>query len=189
MLSLSAAELLHLKQLIELRQPGHGLPRPLYHDELLYRAEMDGIWRTGWLYAGASVQIPNPGDYFLFEVDGDSMIIVRDKEGEVQALYNVCRHRGSLICEVPEGHVKRWICPYHQWTYDINGKLLLWRGMQEGLDKSQLGLHHAHAREVEGMVFISLAKEPMDVEPAYETIAPVVRPQGLKHARVAKIME
>ena len=77
MLPLSAAELHHLKQLIELRRPGHGLPRPLYHDELLYRAEMDGIWRAGWLFAGHSCQIPNPGDYFLYEVDGDSIIIVR----------------------------------------------------------------------------------------------------------------
>ncbi len=189
MLSLSAAELLHLKQLVDLRRPGHGLPRPLYHDELLYRAEMEGIWRTGWLYAGASCQIPNPGDYFLYEVDGDSIIIVRDKEGAVQALYNVCRHRGSLICGEPEGHVKRFICPYHQWTYDINGKLLLWRGMQEGLDKSQLGMHHAHAREVEGMIFISLAQEPLDFERAYEEIASVVRPQGLNRAKVAKIMD
>ena len=145
MLSLNAAELSHLKQMLAQRLPGYGLPRPLYHDELLYRVEMENIWRAGWLFAGHSCQIPKPGDYFLYEVDGDSIIIVRDQHGDVQALYNVCRHRGSLICEAPEGHVKRFICPYHQWTYDIDGHLLLWRGMQDGLDKSQLGLHHAHA--------------------------------------------
>ncbi len=145
--------------------------------------------RAGWLFAGHSCQIPNPGDYFLYEVDGDSLIIVRDKGGQVQVLYNVCRHRGSLICEAPEGHVKRFICPYHQWTYDIDGHLLLWRGMQEDLDKSELGLHHAHAREVEGLIFISMAEEPPDFELAYETIAPVIRPQGLTHAKVAKIMD
>jgi glycine betaine monooxygenase A len=189
MLSLNAAELLHLKQLVDLRQPGHGLPRPLYHDELLYRAEMDGIWRGGWLFAGHSCQIPNPGDYFLYDVDGDSIIIVRDNEGQVRAHNNVCRHRGSLICGAPEGHVKRFICPYHQWTYDLNGKLLLWRGMQEGLDKSHLGMYPAHAREVEGLIFVSLAAEPPNFELAYETIAPVVRPQGLKHAKVAKVMD
>ncbi len=189
MLPLSAAELHHLKQIIELRRPGYGLPRPLYHDELLYRAEMDGIWRTGWLYAGASCQVPNPGDYFLYEVDGDSIVIVRDKDGQLQALYNVCRHRGSLICDAAEGNLKRFVCPYHQWTYDLNGQLLKWRGMQEGLDKSQLGLHHAHVREVEGMIFISLARDPLDFEPAYETIAPVIRPQGLKRAKVARIMD
>ena len=146
MLSLNAAELLHLKQLIDSRSPGHGLPRPLYHDELLYRAEMDGIWRNGWLFAGHSCQIPNAGDYFLYEVDGDSVIIVRDNDGNLHALYNVCRHRGSLICDAPEGTVKRFVCPYHQWTYALDGHLLVWRGMQDGLDKSQLGLHQAQAR-------------------------------------------
>jgi glycine betaine catabolism A len=189
MLSLNAAELMHLKQLVDSRRPGHGLPRPLYHDELLYRAEMDAIWRTGWLFAGHSCQIPKPGDYFLYDVDGDSLIIVRDQKGQVQVLYNVCRHRGSLICEAQDGNVKRFVCPYHQWTYDLDGHLMKWRGMQDELDKSQLGLHHAHAREVEGFIFISLAKEPMDFEAAYETIAPVVKPQGLQRAKVAKLMD
>jgi Rieske 2Fe-2S family protein len=189
MLPLRAAELLHIKHVIEQRSPGYGLPRPMYHDELLYRAEMDAIWRSGWLFAGHSCQIPNPGDYFLYDVDGDSVIVVRDKEGDVHALYNVCRHRGSLICEATEGHVKRFICPYHQWTYDINGHLLLWRGMQEGLDKLHFGMHRAHARELEGMIFISLAKEPMEFQAAYDTITPVVRPQGLKRAKVAKLMD
>ncbi len=189
MLSLTAAELSHLKETIALRLPGHGLPRPLYHDELLYRAEMEFIWRGGWLFAGHSCQVPNPGDYFLYEVDGDSVVIVRDKDRQVQVLYNVCRHRGSIICEAAEGHVKRFVCPYHQWTYDLDGHLLVWRGMQDGLDKSQLGLHRAHVREFEGLIFISLAQDPPDFDAAYQTMAPVVHPQGLGRAKVAKIMD
>jgi Rieske 2Fe-2S family protein len=189
MLSLTAAEMLHLKEVLALRRAAHGLPRPLYHDGLVYRAEMDFIWRTGWLFAGHSCQIPRPGDYFLYEVDGDSVIIVRDNAGVVRALYNVCRHRGSIICETAEGTVKRFICPYHQWTYDLDGHLLVWRGMQEGLDKSQLGLRPAHAREVEGMIFVSLAEEPPDFEAARDTIAQAAHPQGLPRAKVAKIMD
>ena len=189
MLSLNADELSTLRKMIASRRPGYGLPRPLYHDELLLRAEMEVIWRGGWLFAGHSCQIPNPGDYFLYEVDDDSLMIVRQDDGQVQALYNVCRHRGSLLCEEAEGHVKRFICPYHQWTYDCNGRLILYRGMQEGLDKSQLGLHAATAREVEGLIFVSLAQEPPDFEPAFQTIAPMARPQGLSRAKVAKIMD
>jgi Rieske 2Fe-2S family protein len=71
---------------------------------------MDFIWRSGWLFAGHSCQIPKPGEYFLYEVDGDSLIIVRGNDGEVRALYNVCRHRGSIICEAEHGTVKRFIC-------------------------------------------------------------------------------
>lgn len=189
MLSLNAEELSNVKNMLASRRPGFGLPRPFYHDDLLYRAEMEFIWRTGWLFAGHSCQIPNPGDYFLFEVDGDSVILVRGDDGRINAFHNVCRHRGSIICEEAEGHVNRFICPYHQWTYDRQGRLVLVRGMQEELDKSQFGLHRANAREAEGMIFISLAQEPPDFEPAYQTIAPAVRPQGLSRAKVAKIMD
>jgi Rieske 2Fe-2S family protein len=189
MLSLTAAELIHLKQSLAERRPGHGLPRSLYHDELVYRAEMDYIWRTGWLFAGHSCQIPDPGNYFQYEIDGDSVIIVRGADGQANAFYNVCRHRGSLICDAAEGTVKRFVCPYHQWTYGLDGKLLVWRGMQDGLDKSELGLHRAHCREMEGMLFISLAQEPPDFESAYHAIAPVARPQGMARAKVAKLMD
>jgi Rieske 2Fe-2S family protein len=189
MLPLNSTELTVLKQLLDSRQPNHGLPRRFYHDELLYRIEMDAIWRQGWLFAGHSCQIPNAGDYFLYDVEGDSVIIVRGDDGQVNAIYNVCRHRGSLICLKAEGSVKRFVCPYHQWTYDRSGRLLLQNGMQAGLDKAQLGLHHAHAREVEGLIYINLAREPMDFDSFIATVSPVAKPQGLARGRVAKIMD
>jgi Rieske 2Fe-2S family protein len=189
MLTLNAEEISTLRERISSRLPNYGLPRPFYHEELLYRIEMEYIWRGGWLFAGHSCQIPNPGDYFLYHVGEDSLIIVRGDDGQARALYNVCRHRGSIICGAEEGHVKRFICPYHQWTYDRSGHLLLYRGMQDGLDKSELGMHSAHAREVEGMIFISLADHPLDFTPASAAIGPVTHPQGLTQAKVAKIMD
>jgi Rieske 2Fe-2S family protein len=178
-----------LTELIAARLPWHGLPRAFYHDELVYRADIQTIWRRGWLFAGHSCQIPNAGDYFTYDVDTDSVIIVRGDDGQIRALHNVCRHRGSLVCTQAEGHVHRFICPYHQWTYGRDGRLLVWRGMQDGLDKSQLGLFPVHVQEVEGMIFISLAQEPPDFELPYQTIAPVAKPQGLNYAKVAKIMD
>jgi Rieske 2Fe-2S family protein len=122
-------------------------------------------------------------------VEGDSVIIVRGDDGQVNALHHVCRHRGSVICQEAEGSLKRFICPYHQWTYDRSGNLLLQRGMQEDLDKSQLGLQQAHAREVEGMIFVSLAETPVDFNPVEKAIGPVAKPQGLAYGKVAKIMD
>jgi len=187
--NLDAHEQLRLTRLINSRQPNFGLPRDFYHDEALFRAELQHIWRAGWLFAGHSCQVPNPGDYFIYTIGDDSLIIVRDDSGQVNAFYNVCRHRGSIICEEPVGHVKRFICPYHQWTYGRDGRLLLVRGMQKELDKSHYSMHSAHAREVEGMIWVSLAREPLDFQQAYETIAPVAHPQGLTRAKVAKIMD
>ncbi len=189
MLPFNPVELAALRNLVDSRQPGYGLPRQFYHDELLYRLEMETIWRKGWLFAGHSCQIPNPGDYFVYSMEFDSIIVIRNDNGQVNALHNVCRHRGMLICQQPEGHIKRFVCPYHQWTYDRNGKLLLQHGMQTDLDKFKLGLQPVQAREVEGMIFISLAQAPADFDPIYATMAPVSKPQGLVHGKVAKIMD
>jgi Rieske 2Fe-2S family protein len=104
-------------------------------------------------------------------------------------LWNVCRHRGTQICSEPQGKVGRLVCPYHQWAYDRDGALVSCRGMQEGLDKGRLGLLQAHVRELGGMVFVSLAENPPDFAPAAEMIGPVVRPQGMSRAKVAKIVD
>ena len=186
-LGLSQPERERIKELVASRQPGYGLPRPFYHDELVYRADIEVVWRQGWLFAGHTCQIPDPGDYFLYDLDTDSVILVRGDDGQVHALHNVCRHRGTLICAQPEGHVKRFVCPYHQWTYGRDGQLLVWRGMQEDLDKSQLGLHKVHVREMEGMIYINLAENPPDFQAAYQAIAPLARPQGFTRAKVAKV--
>jgi Rieske 2Fe-2S family protein len=189
MSSFNQAEKEKILEYVGSYQPGYGLPRPFYQDELVYRADIETIWRAGWLFAGHTCQIPKPGDYFLYEIDGDSVIIVRGDQGEINAFYNVCRHRGSVICAEPQGSVRRFVCPYHQWTYGRDGRLLLWRGMQDGLDKTQLGLHPVHVREVEGLIYISLSQEPPDFDPTFDTIAPVARPQGFNRAKVAKIMD
>jgi Rieske 2Fe-2S family protein len=186
---MNANELTTLNNLLDSRQPNHGLPRQFYHDELLYQAEMEAIWRQDWLFAGHSCQIPKPGDYFLYNVEGDSVIIIRADDGQVNALHNVCRHRGMVICQQQEGSIRRFVCPYHQWTYDRSGYLLLQNGMQEDLDKSQLGLHQAQVREVEGLIFISLAQEPVDFNPVEAAIASVAKPQGLSRGKVAKILD
>ena len=186
---MNASELVMLSNLLDSRQPHHGLARQFYHDESLYQVEMEAIWRQGWLFAGHSCQIPNPGNYFLYDMEGDSIIIIRGDDGQVTALYNVCRHRGMVICQQQEGSVRRFVCPYHQWTYDHSGRLLLQNGMQESLDKSQLSLHPAKVREVEGMIFISLAKEPVEFDPVEAAFAPVAKPQGFSRAKVAKIMD
>lgn len=94
-----------------------------------------------------------------------------------------------MICAELSGHLKRLVCPYHQWTYGLDGTLLACRGMQPELDKSRFGLHRVHAREVEGLIFISLAREPIPFERAHQTLAPLLKPQGFTRAKVAKTID
>ena len=170
-------------------RPGWTLPREFFSDAEIYRADLDVVWRRGWLFAGHSCEIAKPGDYFTLEVDADSVILIRSEDGAIHGLHNVCRHRGSTVCTESAGHANRLVCPYHQWTYGLDGTLLACRGMGEDLDKSRFGLHPVHTREVEGLIFISLAPEPVPFNPAHEALAPFLKPQGFRHAKVAKAVD
>ena len=176
-------------ELLAACRPGWSLPGEFYRDPEIYRLDIERVWRTGWLFAGHTCELAKPGNYFTLEIDTDSIIVIRSEDGTVHALHNVCRHRGSMICTTPRGHLNRLVCPYHQWAYGLDGTLLACRGMQPDLDKSQFGLHRVHALEVEGLIFVSLGKEPIPFDPAYQALAPVLKPQGFNRAKVAKAVD
>jgi Rieske 2Fe-2S family protein len=178
-----------VRRLIDECRPGWSLPRDFYFDEEVYRADLDTVWRRGWLFAGHSCEIANPGDYVTLNVDTDSVMVIRSNDGLVRAFHNVCRHRGSLICRDDRGHAQRLVCPYHQWTYGNDGKLLACRGMQDDLDKADFGLHPVHAREAGGLIYISLAAEPPNFEAAQSLLASALKPQGIAQSKVTKIVD
>jgi Rieske 2Fe-2S family protein len=179
----------NLAHLLNEYRRGYGLPQSLYLDLALYQAEMDAVWRSGWLFAGHSVEAPSPGDYFVYDIDCDSVIIARAENGALAATHNVCRHRGSRIMNTSSGHARRFICPYHQWTYAPNGELMTCRGMPDELDKTEWGLKPVALREVQGLVFICLSDNPPDFQAAFDLMAPMALPQGFSRARVAHIAD
>lgn len=166
-------------------RPGWSLPRPFYGHETVYLADLEHIWRKGWLFAGHACEIRNPGDWLTLQVETDSLIVIRGEDGAVRALHNVCRHRGSQIVAPGRGSTKRLVCPYHQWTYDTKGALTFCRGMHE-LDKAEFSLKKVQCEVVEGLIFISLAENPAPFAAARELMAPYLKPQGLERAKVAK---
>ena len=100
-------------------------------------------------------EVPNPGDYQLFEVGEDSIIISRDEDGEIHALMNICRHRGARVCEHASGNRKTFVCPYHGWVYKTNGELKAARemGMKEGFDKAELRFEKGPVCRLPGIDF------------------------------------
>lgn len=186
---LESAERKHIDALIASRRPNHSLPGGFYADELVYRYELQAIWRRGWLFVGHTCEIPQPGDYVTFAVGDDSLIVIRGDDGEINALWNSCRHRGTQVCDAPSGRAGRLVCPYHQWTYARDGSLVSCRGMHEDIRKEELGLLRAAVRQVAGMIYVSLAENPPDFDAASEVIDCVARPQGLARAKVAKIVD
>jgi glycine betaine catabolism A len=166
-------------------RPGWSLPRPFYSDEAIYRADMEQVWRKGWLFAGHACELPKTGDWLTLQVDNDSVIVIRGEDGAVRALHNVCRHRGSQILPPGRGSAKRLVCPYHQWTYDTRGALSFCRGMHD-IDKSNFSLKKVHCEQMDGLIFISLAERPPPFAPARELMAPFLQPQGFERGKVAK---
>jgi Rieske 2Fe-2S family protein len=148
------------------------LPQEYFISAELFAAEMEKVFAREWICVGHQGQIPQPGDFLLREIAGEKLIIVRDREGEIRAHHNVCRHRGTRLLEEPSGHCKTIQCPYHAWSYSLDGRLVGAPHMDNvpGFRKEDYPLHSAHAGIWEGLIFVSLAKSP---KPLPEVFAPL----------------
>ncbi len=134
------------------------LPQEYYTSEEIFSKEQERILKKDWTCAGHISRIPNPGDYFLLNRDDESIIVLRDKNGGVNSFHNVCRHRGTRICEDGEGHFGKSIqCSYHAWTYNLEGKLLGAPFMNEipGFNKEDYPLKEAETHLWEGFIFVN----------------------------------
>lgn len=142
-------------------RPAMTLPARYYTDPEYHRREVARLFLNHWIAVGRSEQIAEPGDYINCEIGGESILVTRDVEGTPRAFYNVCRHRGTQICDRHSGRFEGRIqCPYHGWTYGLDGALLGAPHMDPAtFDQSQFPLHQAHAAEWEGHVFLHASRD------------------------------
>lgn len=175
----------HMLQDLATRKRTYSLPQKFYTDAEYYALDLEHIFRTQWLLAGPSCAIPKPGNYFTFSVGPDSLIIVRDRNGNIHALYNTCRHRGSQICLNESGNAAKLVCPYHKWTYELDGNLLFARDMGADFDPKQFHLKRAHCEVVGGYIFVCLAEQAPDFAEFRRTVEPYMLPHDLENCKVA----
>jgi Rieske 2Fe-2S family protein len=132
------------------------LPGRYYTDPQLFAEEFERFYFHDWICAGRAEQIPNSGNYFLRELAAESIIVTRDQSGAVQAFYNVCRHRGTRMCTLAEGSFSGRIqCPYHGWSYALDGRLLGAPHMED-IPRDQYPLNRVQAGVWDGHIFINL---------------------------------
>ncbi len=142
----------------------------------VFAQEQQRIFSRAWICAGRSSQLPQPGSFIAPEIAGESLIIIRDAAGSAHAFYNVCRHRGTRLCTQPHGRFKGAIqCPYHAWTYGLDGALLTARNMESvpGFDRRSYPLHEAALVEASGFLFVALQPQtPFEtqLEPFFEHV-------------------
>ncbi|MGH8092065.1 MAG: aromatic ring-hydroxylating oxygenase subunit alpha [Chthoniobacterales bacterium] len=157
----------------------------------VFAEEKRKIFARTWICVGHQSQNADGGDYFVQEVAGESLIILRDKSGETRAFYNVCRHRGTRLCEESSGHGAAIQCPYHAWTYGLDGRLIGAPHMDDvpGFEKSDYPLHPVKVAQWEGFIFVSLADEPAPLEEVFSPLTGKFTHWNLPRLRAVRRIE
>src|SRR5256884_690891 len=178
------------------------LPQRYFVSPEIFAEEQASIFLKQWVLVGHQSQVTKPGDYFVQEVAGppshqgygagaESLIMMRDREGTIRGFYNVCRHRGTRLCEEKVGHVPAIQCPYHAWTYGLDGRLIGAPHMDDvaGFDKADYSLHAIELALWEGFIFVNLADTPTPLEEVFAPLAGKFSHWNLPALRSARRIE
>src|SRR5262249_26264866 len=142
------------------------MPRGFYKDERVLALEIDNLFLREWICVGRAEEVAAPGDYFVFRLCDESVVVICGKDGNIRAFSNVCRHRGALIAS-GKGNRKNLLCPYHNWAYDTFGKLISTPdlGARADFDRANCRLPEFACTVWHGFIFVSLAKDPPALAP------------------------
>jgi phenylpropionate dioxygenase-like ring-hydroxylating dioxygenase large terminal subunit len=151
------------------------LPRVIYTSEEFYAFEREAIFGHDWLCVGRVDQIPEAGDYYTVTMAEEPLIVVRTREGEVRVLSAVCQHRGMVLAE-GKGNCTKFTCPYHHWTYALDGRLLGAQAMERavGFDKSDFPLHSLKVEIWQGFIFCNLDPDAPPLHPSLSELDPLL---------------
>ena len=174
-----------IKELLNNQQEDWSLDQRFYKDTSIFDLEKHNIFYNSWIFIGHESQIPNKGDFFVYKLLDEEIIVLRNKENKVKAFFNVCRHRGSRVCLEEKGNTSRFSCPYHSWTYNLDGKLLAAKSLREGIDKSKLGLHPCNIESASGMLLINLSDNPQSLKNLHSDLKEPFEMFGFKDLKVA----
>jgi Rieske 2Fe-2S family protein len=142
------------------------LPGRDYHAAEVFDLERERVFARSWFYAGRAEGLEQAGDYRAVDVAGESVIVVRTQQGELRGFYNVCRHRGSRLCDEDSGRLKGAIkCPYHAWSYSFDGRLIGTPNVaKDEIDRDALGLWPVPVEVWQGFLFVHLDPDPPPFE-------------------------
>ena len=171
------AELFTDEEILGIREGIDGIKRTIpsrfYHDEAIYHYEVEHLLRKNWLCVGRWDRVEHPGDYFTMRMWQESIVIVRDNEGALHALVNVCQHRYTQVVGDGCGNSKLFTCPYHSWTYNLDGSL---RGVTlaelPGFDKDKCSMPKLRIEEWQGFIFINFDSEAKPLAPQVAVVNP-----------------
>jgi choline monooxygenase len=156
--TLSIFDPLHYRKVRRPALEAETLPAWSYTSQAFYDREVERIFRKEWNFVGRADEIPKRGDYKVFDLVGESVIVLRDRDGRLRAFANNCRHRGTRLLD-GSGNCKSIACPYHAWVYALDGRRISSLGMEEtsGFDPASFGLLTIRLEEWAGFLFVNLS--------------------------------
>ncbi|PVZ41181.1 SRPBCC family protein [Pseudomonas sp. CC120222-01a] len=174
------------RELVTNRQPGHGMHGDLFGRHDVFENDVDVFFTKHWILVGVTADIAEPGDVSTIDIGKSSIILVRDEDEEVRAYRNVCRHRGARLKEAGKSTVGMLVCPYHQWTYDLDGSLKHTAHMGKDFDPSCRSLISVSVRVIGTHIFVCLSDNPPeDVADFKATMEPRFAPYDLTNTKIA----
>jgi Rieske 2Fe-2S family protein len=180
----------NLSRLIERRRRGHSLEQAFYTSREVFDADLQLIFGRHWIYVGVEAEIPHAGDVMAVEIGTTSVLIARDDDDRIHAFHNVCRHRGARLVQTTHTNVGNLVCPYHAWTYGLDGRLKFANHMGSGFDPACHSLKGVHVRSLSGLLFICLSQEaPADIDELDAAMKPYLQAHGVRNCKVAASTE
>jgi Rieske 2Fe-2S family protein len=167
------------------------MAREYFVSPKIFAREQEKIFSKHWLLVGHQSQVANAGDYVVQRVSGESLIVIRDKAGEIHGFFNVCRHRGTTLVENGSGQLSAIQCPYHAWTYGLDGRLIGAPHMDEvpGFEKTDYPLQPVKLGIWAGFIFVNLDDKALQLEKWFEPLAEKFSHWNMSILRGAKRIE
>jgi Rieske 2Fe-2S family protein len=175
-----------IEAMVARRQQGMSLEAQFYTSPDMLDVDLKLIFGRHWIFVGSEPEVPEPGDYVTVQIGANSVIVVRDDDGGVRAWHNVCRHRGSRILQDRKGITGNLVCPYHQWTYDLSGKLIHAEIMKECVGAGTHDLKPVALKNMAGLLYVCLSDTPPDdFDSMSAELTPYLAPHRIDRCKVA----
>ena len=165
------------------------LSKDRYISEDFMQSEWEGIWTKAWLFAGLESDLLEPGDFFIYDIGRESIVITRNNENEISAFYNVCQHRGNKIVTLESGSFSKVSCPYHGWTYGLDGTLEHVPDRElfkEGVPCEEKSLKPVKVSVWAGLVFINMDENSSSLETFLGPIVDQLKPYKFEKMNLVK---
>jgi Rieske 2Fe-2S family protein len=176
-----------ITRLLAQRRPGYSLPQPFYVSKDIYEFDLEAIFHRTWMMVGFEAELKQPGSFISTEIGRSPIIVLRDTAGAIVGFHNSCRHRGAQIVPTGAGRLRRLVCPYHQWSYDLDGRLLSCRGAPDDFKKEAHGLAPIRVETVAGCIYVTLSHAAPDFAPFRSALDAALRPHNLQALKVAHV--